>query len=139
MGPGSTTSSSDAPSTGIYTAITSPHAGEGYDEFPELSPTDLIEPLAIVGFSLKFPEDATDADSFWEMLINGRNVSTKFPSERLNIDSFNDPKNDRQGTVSQFTQDPTSAIGVIRNVHLTSSMVDFNARRPFHQGRSWCF
>jgi hypothetical protein len=100
MGPGSTTSSSDAPSSEVYTAITSPHGGEVYDEFPEVVLTDLIEPLAIVGLSLKFPEDATDADSFWDMLINGRNVSTKFPKDRLNIDTFNDPKNDRQGTVS---------------------------------------
>ncbi|EHK99373.1 putative Phthiocerol synthesis polyketide synthase type I PpsC [Glarea lozoyensis 74030] len=100
MGPSSTTSSSDAPSTGVYTAITSPHAGDAYDEFPEPSTLDLIEPLAIVGFSLKFPEDATDADSFWDMLINGRNVSSEFPKDRLNIDSFNDPKNDRLGTIS---------------------------------------
>jgi hypothetical protein len=104
MGPGSTTSSSDAPSTDGYTAITSAHDGERCDEFPEVTPIDIIEPLAIVGLSLKFPEDATDADSFWDMLMSGRNVSTEFPKDRLNIDSFNDPKHDRQGTVSHFIQ-----------------------------------
>ena len=103
MSPGSTTSSSDAPSSGGYTAITSPRAGDGYDEFPEITPTDVIEPLAIVGFSLKFPEDATDADSFWDMIVNGRNVSSEFPKDRLNIDSFTGRQNDRLGTVSHHS------------------------------------
>jgi acyl transferase domain-containing protein len=119
MGPSSTTSSSDAPSTGVYTAITSPHAGDAYDEFPETSTPDLIEPLAIVGFSLKFPEDATDADSFWEMLINGRNVSSEFPKDRLNIDSFNDPKNDRLGTVRHLHQ---SSFTCVTGTRLTASL-----------------
>jgi acyl transferase domain-containing protein len=81
--------------------------------------------LAIVGLSLKFPEDATDADSFWDMVVNGRNVSTEFPIDRLNIDTFNDPKNDRQGTVSRFKP---MHCWIKSNI----SMIDFDARWSFH-------
>lgn len=60
---------------------------------------DLLEPIAVVGFSLKFPDDATSAESFWNMLIEGRCASEEFPKDRLNLDAFYDPNPDRQGTV----------------------------------------
>ncbi|KAF7879091.1 hypothetical protein EAF04_000291 [Stromatinia cepivora] len=59
---------------------------------------DVLEPLAVVGFSHKFPQDATTAESFWEMLVEGRCASSEFPSERLNIDAFYQA-DEKQGTL----------------------------------------
>ena len=60
---------------------------------------DALMPIAIIGFSLKFPQEATSAEAFWEMLMDGRNVTTKFPSDRINHEAFRHPDPNRQGTV----------------------------------------
>ncbi|KAL4914902.1 hypothetical protein BDW62DRAFT_134806 [Aspergillus aurantiobrunneus] len=44
-------------------------------------------PLAIIGLSLKFPQDATTPESFWDMIVQGRCASTDYPPDRLNINS----------------------------------------------------
>ncbi|KAL3488130.1 hypothetical protein BJX62DRAFT_253516 [Aspergillus germanicus] len=46
------------------------------------------DPIAIIGFSLRFPEDADSAEAFWEMLYNGRCAMTEVPADRFTIDSF---------------------------------------------------
>lgn len=60
---------------------------------------DVLEPLAIVGFSFKFPKDATSQHAFWNMLVEGRNASTKFPDNRLNVDAFYESGSGRPGSV----------------------------------------
>jgi hypothetical protein len=60
---------------------------------------DLIEPIAVIGFSLKFPQDATSAESFWKMLIEGRSAMTKVPENRFNVDSFYVPGTQRRDEV----------------------------------------
>lgn len=60
---------------------------------------DALMPIAIIGFSLKFPGEATSPEAFWEMLMNGKNVTTKFPSDRINHEAFRHPDSNRQGTV----------------------------------------
>jgi hypothetical protein len=60
--------------------------------------SNVLEPLAIVGFSHKFPEDATTAEAFWNMLEEGRCVSSEFPKDRMNIDAFYHA-DEKQGTV----------------------------------------
>ncbi|KAF4179877.1 hypothetical protein CNMCM7927_001594 [Aspergillus lentulus] len=62
--------------------------------------TDSLPPLAVVGFSFKFPEDATSSDSFWQMLLDGRCVSTEFPADRLNIDAHYHPDRNRLDSIS---------------------------------------
>ena len=52
---------------------------------------DLIEPVAVIGFSLKFPQDATSSETFWEMMAEKRSAMTEFPADRLNIDAFYHP------------------------------------------------
>ena len=68
---------------------------EGRDEIPGFpSPNEdqeILEPIAIIGMSLKFPQDATSTDGFWEMLLNKRCASMDFPKDRINIDAFYDP------------------------------------------------
>jgi acyl transferase domain-containing protein len=46
------------------------------------------DPIAIIGFSLRFPQDADSAEAFWEMLYNGRCAMTKVPADRFTIDAF---------------------------------------------------
>lgn len=60
---------------------------------------DRIEPIAVIGFSLKFPQDATSAEKFWKMLIEGRSAMTKVPENRFNVDSFYVPGTQRRDEV----------------------------------------
>lgn len=60
---------------------------------------DLIEPIAVIGFSLKFPQDATSAESFWKMLMEGRSAMTKVPENRFNVDTFHVPGTKRRDEV----------------------------------------
>lgn len=56
-------------------------------------------PLAVVGFSLKFPQEAISAEAFWSMMMEGRCAMTEFPGDRLNIESFHDPSPSKRDTV----------------------------------------
>lgn len=47
-----------------------------------------MDPIAVVGFSFKFPEAGDSESAFWEVLENGRNVMTEWPKSRSNVDSF---------------------------------------------------
>ena len=60
---------------------------------------DILEPIAVIGLSVKFPQEATSAKSFWKMLVEGRSAMTDFPNDRFNIDAFYHPDNSRPGTV----------------------------------------
>ena len=63
------------------------------------STLDTMEPLAIVGFSLKFPQDATSSEAFWSMLMEKRCAMTEWPSDRLNIEAFRHSDKERNDTV----------------------------------------
>lgn len=65
-----------------------------FDQKPEV-----LEPIAIIGMSHKFPQEAIDNDSFWKMLLNQRCASTELPRDRLNIDAFYDPDPKKQNRV----------------------------------------
>lgn len=45
------------------------------------------QPVAIIGMGLRFPQDATSPEKFWQMLVDGRSAKTEVPKERYNIDS----------------------------------------------------
>lgn len=49
---------------------------------------DRLEPIAVIGFSARFPQDAKSPESFWQMLNEGRSAMTKVPEDRFNIHSF---------------------------------------------------
>jgi len=49
------------------------------------------EGIAIIGFSLEFPQDATSSERFWKMMAEKRCAMTEFPPDRLNIDAFYHP------------------------------------------------
>ena len=54
---------------------------------PELDGNDL-EPIAICGFSIKFPQEATSPEAFWKLICEKRCAMTDFPESRLNKDGF---------------------------------------------------
>ena len=45
--------------------------------------------FAIVGYAARFP-GATDAESFWEMLREGRDAVSEVPQDRWDVDEFFD-------------------------------------------------
>jgi Beta-ketoacyl synthase, N-terminal domain len=49
---------------------------------------DGLEPIAVIGMALKFPQDATSPEAFWQMLMEGRSAMTNVPEERFNVDAF---------------------------------------------------
>ncbi|KAL6717587.1 hypothetical protein ACLMJK_005502 [Lecanora helva] len=58
-----------------------------------------MEPIAVVGLALKFPQDATSLEGFWDMLVEQRCAMTDFPSSRLNVDAFYHPNISQRGTL----------------------------------------
>jgi hypothetical protein len=44
--------------------------------------------IAVIGFSLKFPEEAITCNAFWQMLIEGKSARTEIPRERFNNVAF---------------------------------------------------
>ncbi|KAI9690813.1 MAG: Type I Iterative PKS [Bathelium mastoideum] len=53
---------------------------------------DTQEPIAIIGFALKFPQDATNPEAFWRLIVDGRNTMTEWPKQRMNVDAFYHPR-----------------------------------------------
>ncbi|KAL9595035.1 MAG: hypothetical protein Q9219_006685 [cf. Caloplaca sp. 3 TL-2023] len=49
---------------------------------------DRMEPVAIIGFSARMPQDAETPESFWRMLCEGRSTRTPIPKDRFNVDAF---------------------------------------------------
>jgi hypothetical protein len=84
-----------------YTDTTNVENGDDVEysgQDSELDGNDL-EPIAICGFSIKFPQEATSPDAFWKMICEGRNVMTEFPQSRMNKNGFY-RKDNKRNTVS---------------------------------------
>jgi hypothetical protein len=58
------------------------------------------EPIAIIGFSFTFPQDATTSDALWNLMLEKRSTATPIPKERMNSDSMYHPDPQRRGTVN---------------------------------------
>ncbi|KAI0378207.1 putative polyketide synthase [Hypomontagnella monticulosa] len=59
---------------------------------PEIDGNE-ADPIAICGFSIKFPQDATSPENFWKMLVEKRCAMSKFPLSRLNEKGFSHKEN----------------------------------------------
>jgi len=69
---------------------------------------DLLEPIAVVGLSCKFPEDATCPELFWKMVLDKKCASKDYPPDRMNIDAFYHPDASKLNTVHlPFVKPPT--------------------------------
>ncbi|KAF5852136.1 hypothetical protein GGP41_000920 [Bipolaris sorokiniana] len=66
---------------------------------PSSPDTGSFEPIAVVGFGFKFPQDVTNAESLWKLLIERRSTMTEIPKNRWNIDGFYKENGHRPGTV----------------------------------------
>jgi acyl transferase domain-containing protein len=56
---------------------------------------DNLAPLAIIGFSLRFPQDAVSPESFWKLIMEKRCSSSDFPPDRMNADAHCHPDTNR--------------------------------------------
>ena len=63
---------------------------------------DQSMPIAIVGMGCRLPGSATSPEKLWDMLIGKESARSETPSDRFNIDAFNHPDNNRNGTVSNM-------------------------------------
>lgn len=63
-------------------------------------PDDKLEPIAIIGLSLRFPQDATSPAGFWDMLMEGRSARSDVPKNRFNVDAFYKAGSSKTGIVS---------------------------------------
>lgn len=59
----------------------------------------ILEPIAVVGYSMGFPQDAVSSEALWEIMMNKRNTVTRFPPDRLNANSVYHPDANRRGQV----------------------------------------
>jgi acyl transferase domain-containing protein len=57
------------------------------DGNPEL----LLAPIAICGMAMRLPGGISDAESFWDFLINKRDARIEIPKDRYNVDGFYSP------------------------------------------------
>ena len=58
------------------------------------------EPIAIVGLGLRFPGDANDPGSFWQLLRDGVDAISEVPADRWDINAYYDPDPDAPGKMS---------------------------------------
>lgn len=87
MAPGAIQPNLSVPSE-IWESVENGHA-------PEIDEEENVEPIAIIGFSLKFPGEASSSEGFWDMLESGRNAMTEFPADRINLQGHYHPDNSR--------------------------------------------
>src|SRR5688572_14702411 len=50
------------------------------------------EGIAIIGIGCRFPGGANDSESFWKLLVDGREAVCEIPPDRWNIERFYDPE-----------------------------------------------
>jgi acyl transferase domain-containing protein len=62
--------------------------------------SDRMEGIAVVGMSIRFPEEATTSEGFWDMIMQKRCASKPFPKDRINLKGIYHPDSTRHDTVS---------------------------------------
>jgi acyl transferase domain-containing protein len=75
----------------------------GLDNHTHGEEEDVLEPIAVVGMSLKFPGDADNEESFWEMMMEKHCATTEFPQDRLNSNAFYNSESSRLSTVAHLS------------------------------------
>jgi acyl transferase domain-containing protein len=59
-----------------------------------------LMPLAIIGLSFRFPQEAVTSKAFWKMITDKRCASTDTPPDRWRVDSHYHPDNNRNESLS---------------------------------------
>ena len=91
-------------------------------------------PVAVIGFSVNFPQQATSSAAFWRMLVEGRSARSVVPPERFNINSFYHPDEDRHDTVSVVSQ---NSLRVAKKHVRSKTLSDTFQRRPSSDPRPY--
>jgi hypothetical protein len=60
----------------------------------------VAEPIAVTGIGCRFPGGVNDSDSFWRLLIEGRDGISQVPPGRWDINAFYDADPDAPGKMS---------------------------------------
>jgi hypothetical protein len=89
---------------------------------------DISNDIAICGFSIKFPQEATSASAFWDMILERRCAMTESPAERLSLEGFHGNKN-KLNTVNCLTSRPFHVRGNSAKEDIVAT-----TRREFPQG-----
>lgn len=50
------------------------------------------EGIAIIGIGCRFPGSVNNAESFWKLLVEGREAVSEVPADRWNVERFYDPE-----------------------------------------------
>jgi phthiocerol/phenolphthiocerol synthesis type-I polyketide synthase D len=53
-------------------------------------PTDVAEPVAVVGIGCRLPGNVSGPESFWQLLVDGRDAVDVVPADRWDADAFYD-------------------------------------------------
>ena len=61
------------------------------DQFAKASRLAGAEPVAVVGIGCRFPGDVDGPDSYWQLLMDGREGVSEVPADRWDVDAFYDP------------------------------------------------
>ena len=64
---------------------------------------DALEPIAIIGFALKYPQDATTPQAFWKMLEEKKCAMTAWPKDRINLKAFHNDNDHEENNVGNLT------------------------------------
>ena len=64
-------------------------------------PGQQLEPLAVVGISVRFPGEAVSPESFWQLILSGRSTGKEIPPDRYGIDAWHHPDYSQLDRVSQ--------------------------------------
>lgn len=62
------------------------------------------DPIVVVGFGFRFPQDAVSEDAFWDIICEGRSTMTEVPKSRFNINGLWSKDGSRQDTVGSLSQ-----------------------------------
>src|SRR5271163_3846263 len=54
-------------------------------------PTEVAEPIAVVGIGCRLPGNVSGPESFWQLLIDGRDAVSEVPPDRWDADAYYDP------------------------------------------------
>jgi hypothetical protein len=93
---------------------------------------ELLEPLAVIGFSFKFPQGADSVEGLWNILEERRDVVTSWQPDRMNFHAFHPDNNRPEAGVRHSTvhilPPPLDYLNLIIG-HRVSSLGPISSRR----------
>ncbi|KAH9866810.1 hypothetical protein J1614_008503, partial [Plenodomus biglobosus] len=60
----------------------------------------VADPVAVIGFAYRFPGDAVNEETFWDIILHGKSTMTEVPESRYNINGFYNPNRSHRDSLS---------------------------------------